>query len=163
MKSSYKKPQSKKKSPNKKGGQMETTISTSNAPKELSLYQQIKQACNKRFRSKSTASQRYLELALKYIMSIKPNEPQIKFNFDLIQKSEAKTFGLILVDFKFLESITFWSDIISVTALEKRNALVELPLRVRMEWEKTKLSQNTFENIWFIKHFAEHIRHSLKL
>ena len=52
---------------------------------------------------------------------------------------------------------------ISVTALEKRNAIVELPSRVRMEWEKTKLSQNTFENIWFVKLFAEHIRLSLKL
>lgn len=51
----------------------------------------------------------------------------------------------------------------SVTALEKRDSLVELPNRVKMEWEKTKLSQNVHENIWFIKLFAEHIKTSLKL
>jgi hypothetical protein len=68
-----------------------------------------------------------------------------------------------LVDFTFFESITFWSDVVSVTALEKRDSLVELPNRVKMEWEKTKLSQNVHENIWFIKLFAEHIKTSLKL
>lgn len=60
-------------------------------------------------------------------MAIKPSDASLKINFDMIEKSEAKIFGQVIVDFKFLDNITLWSDVVSVSALEKRSCLAKIP------------------------------------
>ena len=52
--------------------------------KDVPIYMQIKVAANKRYGGRSINTQRYIELAQKYLMGQKVPGIEVKLNFDLI-------------------------------------------------------------------------------
>ena len=84
-------------------------------------------------------------------------------NLDLVSKSEGKIFGMVMQDFTFVESITMYTDVASFTAMDKREKMQDVPEKQKQEWESTKLSCNTDENMLFIIPFSQHIRKSENL
>ena len=119
---------------------------------------QIKTAAYNRFGDGSNAP-RYIELAQKFLIGqIKPGSTDFKMNLDLVSKSEGKIFGMVMQDFTFLESIIMYTDVASFSAMEKREKMQDVPEKQKQEWEQTKLSCNTDENLLFINPFADHIR-----
>lgn len=117
----------------------------------------------KRYGSRSINFNKYIDLAQKFLMGQKLAGIELKLNLDMIQKSESKIFGAIMSDFIQLQVIHMWSDQVNYQQLEKRNQFVEVPGRLKMEWEQTKLSQNPYENTHFFKFFYENIYKSQKL
>lgn len=87
----------------------------------------------------------------------------LRTNFDALQKSDAKIFGAVVLDFQVLECIQLWSDVINIQQLDRRDKLAAVPAKDRLEFEQTKLSQNTTENSWFFKSLADHVATSQQL
>ena len=77
--------------------------------KEEPLFDKIKRFAAARFGAKSMNALKYQDLASKYIMG----GPELKMSFDLLMKSDARIFGQIVEDFKHLENIVLWSELVN--------------------------------------------------
>ena len=90
-------------------------------------------------------------------MGAESSSKEIRANFDFLHKSDAKIISCIMLDFQILEVIQLWSDIITLQQLDRRDAYFQVPVRDRIEFQYSKLSQNIQENIWFYRSLASHI------
>lgn len=129
---------------------------------KIPIYERIKRSALARYRKGPNYS-RYFDMATKYLMSKAGPATELRFSLDALAKSDSKIFGQILIDFPIVQSITIWSDVINLPTLERRDAMHKVPNHVRGEWERTKLSQNTQENVFLFKLLAEHAEISNKL
>ena len=132
----------------------------------ISIYDRIKRSALKRFSKGHNNYTRYCDLAMKFFMGksgAKAGKPKLFMSIDMLQKSDAKVFGYILMDFPILESITLWSDVINLPSLERRDDMLVVPKEKLIEDERTKLSQNMHENSWLFRYFTEHIEESNNL
>ena len=125
------------------------------------MWAQIKARGIKRF-GNTIGYERWTDLCQKFLMPVS-HEGDMKFSIDMLSKSDARTFSCILEDFKIMNSITFWSDIITLGALERRTKRAKVPDQLQAEYERTKLSQNSFDNLCVIKALAAHVAESSKL
>lgn len=79
-------------------------------------------------------------MATKLLMGPKGDVTELRLSLDSMQKSDAKVFGYILVDFQILEEIQIWSDIINVQQLDRKTKIHEISRKTRLEYEMSKLS-----------------------
>ena len=94
-----------------------STPTNAQDPSTMTIYMKVKYFGGKRYRKGSVKYVRYTELAFKYFMGKgQSNDPtDLRISLDEISKSDAVIFAYVLQDFMHLETIQFWSEIVSPT------------------------------------------------
>ena len=127
------------------------------------MFSQIKAAGARRYVDKSVNFSRYVELGQQILLANAGGKTDIKMNFDILQKSDAKIIGHLINDFQIMECIQLWSDVIDIQRLHRRDKLVVLPPKEQQEFSQTKISQSIIDNVQFYKCLADHASTSLKI
>lgn len=97
--------------------------------KSVPIYEQIKAAGARRYGNRSISYDRYIDLAMNFLMGGDGKLRELRANFDALQKSDSKIMANIILDFQILECIQLWSDVITLVQLERKDEFYVTPAR----------------------------------
>lgn len=117
--------------------------------KEKNINQLIKDRCKARYgyQTDGVQGQMYIEVATKFFK----NCQRMKMSLDKVAMPEAQVFGYILNDFREIETVQLWSDVMTIEKLKTVKSFYRPPDVLLNKYKKSKLTYDRCDNIRVIR------------